>query len=93
MRKTINPAPKKSDSAKESAKTPALQAVFETVDANSAGQRLDNYLLRWAKGVPKSHVYRIIRSGEVRINKKRALPTSRPAEGDNRLLYTFEPAD
>lgn len=82
MRKTINPAPKKSVSAKESAKTPALQAVFETVDANSAGQRLDNYLLRWAKGVPKSHVYRIIRSGEVRINKKRALPTSRLAEGD-----------
>ena len=37
MRKTINPAPKKSVSAKESAKTPALQAVFETVDANSAG--------------------------------------------------------
>jgi len=38
--------------------------------------------LRWAKGVPKSHVYRIIRSGEVRINKKRAEPTTRLVEGD-----------
>jgi len=66
----------------KSSKTPALQAVFETIGQDSAGQRLDNYLLRWAKGVPKSHVYRIIRSGEVRINKKRALPTSRLVEGD-----------
>ena len=82
MRKTINSAPKKSVSAKKSSKTPALQAVFETIGQDSAGQRLDNYLLHWAKGVPKSHVYRIIRSGEVRINKKRALPTSRLVEGD-----------
>ena len=37
------------------------------VDAESAGQRLDNYLLRELKGVPKSHVYRVIRSGEVRV--------------------------
>lgn len=35
------------------------------------GQRLDNYLIRHLKGVPKSHIYRIIRSGEVRVNKKR----------------------
>ena len=82
MRKTIKSPPQKSIFAKESSKTEALQAVFETVGPDSAGQRLDNYLLRWAKGVPKSHVYRIIRSGEVRINKKRALPTSRLVEGD-----------
>ncbi len=43
---------------------------------------MDNYILRWAKGVPKSHVYRIIRSGEVRVNKKRAEPTTRLIEGD-----------
>ena len=43
-----------------------------TVDEESAGQRLDNYLLRHLKGVPKTHVYRIIRSGEVRVNKGRA---------------------
>ncbi len=45
------------------------------VDADSAGQRLDNFLMRHLKGVPKTHVYRIIRSGEVRVNKGRAAPT------------------
>lgn len=53
-----------------------------TVDAESAGQRLDNYLLRLLKGVPKTHVYRVIRSGEVRVNKGRAGADTRVAEGD-----------
>jgi 23S rRNA pseudouridine955/2504/2580 synthase len=53
-----------------------------TVDAESAGQRLDNVLLRLLKGVPKTHVYRVIRSGQVRLNKGRAQPDSRVAEGD-----------
>jgi 23S rRNA pseudouridine955/2504/2580 synthase len=52
------------------------------VDAESAGQRLDNYLLRLLKGVPKTHVYRVIRSGEVRLNKGRASAHTRIAEGD-----------
>lgn len=52
------------------------------VDEGSAGQRLDNFLLRELRGVPKTHVYRIIRSGEVRINKGRADAASRLAEGD-----------
>ena len=42
-----------------------------TVDEFSIGQRLDNYLLKQLKGVPKSHIYRIIRKGEVRVNKGR----------------------
>lgn len=64
-------------------KTPTAPAVhLQTIGPEEAGQRLDNYLLRWAKGVPKSHVYRIIRSGEVRVNKKRAEPTTRLIEGD-----------
>jgi 23S rRNA pseudouridine955/2504/2580 synthase len=46
-----------------------------TVDDESDGQRLDNFLLRLLKGVPKTHVYRVIRSGEVRVNKGRARPT------------------
>lgn len=46
------------------------------------GQRLDNYLLRVLKGVPKSHIYRVVRSGEVRINMKRAQPSSRVFPGD-----------
>ena len=42
-----------------------------TVDEFSIGQRLDNYLVKQLKGVPKSHIYRIIRKGEVRVNKGR----------------------
>ncbi len=53
------------------------------VDEESAGQRLDNFLLRRLKGVPKTHVYRIIRSGEVRVNKGRAAADSRVAAGDS----------
>ncbi|OWS70751.1 RluA family pseudouridine synthase [Polynucleobacter campilacus] len=64
-----------------SGRTPAT-VLLQTIGPEEAGQRLDNYLLRWAKGVPKSHVYRIIRSGEVRVNKKRAEPTTRLVEGD-----------
>ena len=52
------------------------------VGDEAAGQRLDNYLLRLAKGVPKSHVYRIVRSGEVRINGSRAAVDQRLAAGD-----------
>lgn len=52
------------------------------VDEESAGQRLDNFLLRQLKGVPKTHVYRIIRSGEVRVNKGRAAADTRVAAGD-----------
>jgi 23S rRNA pseudouridine955/2504/2580 synthase len=52
------------------------------VDEESAGQRLDNYLLRLLKGVPKTHIYRVIRSGEVRVNKGRAAADTRIAAGD-----------
>ena len=59
---------------------PQVKTVL--VDENSAGQRLDNFLMRHLKGVPKTHVYRIIRSGEVRVNKGRASADSRVAVGD-----------
>lgn len=52
------------------------------VDEASEGQRLDNFLLKTLKGVPKTHVYRIIRSGEVRVNKARATADTRLALGD-----------
>ena len=55
---------------------------YKTVLSEEDGQRLDNYLLRILKGVPKSHVYRLIRGGEVRVNKKRAKASSRLEEGD-----------
>jgi 23S rRNA pseudouridine955/2504/2580 synthase len=53
-----------------------------TVDEEFEQQRLDNFLLRQLKGVPKTHVYRIIRSGEVRVNKGRASADTRLAAGD-----------
>ena len=63
--------------------TPAAAAVQTlTVDEESAGQRLDNFLIRHLKGVPKTHVYRIIRTGEVRVNKGRASADTRVQTGD-----------
>ena len=59
-----------------------MSVRYVEVNAEEDGQRLDNYLMRILKGVPKSHVYRIIRGGEVRINKKRAQPSSRLCTGD-----------
>lgn len=53
-----------------------------TVGAGNAGQRLDNFLLGELKGAPKSLVYRILRKGEVRVNKGRAKPETRLSEGD-----------
>lgn len=52
------------------------------IDADEAGQRLDNYLVRVCKGVPKSHVYRILRSGEVRVNSGRVDAAYRLQAGD-----------
>ncbi|MFO1326868.1 MAG: RluA family pseudouridine synthase [Rubrivivax sp.] len=52
------------------------------VDEGADGQRLDNFLLRHLKGVPKTHVYRVIRSGEVRVNKGRAGADTRVEAGD-----------
>lgn len=52
------------------------------IGEDAEGQRIDNYLLRVCKGVPKSHVYRILRSGEVRVNSKRAGPDYRLKIGD-----------
>ena len=60
----------------------AAQVRRLTVGEESAGQRLDNYLLRILKGVPKTHVYRVIRSGEVRVNMGRAGADTRVALGD-----------
>jgi 23S rRNA pseudouridine955/2504/2580 synthase len=73
------------------AQLPAVKPVTATtpqvlhlqVDEESAGQRLDNYLMRHLKGVPKTHVYRVIRSGEVRVNKGRAAADTRVQAGDD----------
>jgi 23S rRNA pseudouridine955/2504/2580 synthase len=59
---------------------PAVRHI--TVDEESDGQRLDNFLMRQLKGVPKTHIYRVIRSGEVRRNKARASADERVSTGD-----------
>ncbi|NND83290.1 MAG: RluA family pseudouridine synthase [Gammaproteobacteria bacterium] len=55
---------------------------FIEVDPEAEGQRLDNFLMRRLKGVPKSLIYRIIRKGEVRVNKGRVKQTTRLQAGD-----------
>lgn len=59
------------------------EVSFLSVSTNYTGQRLDNFLVRNLKGVPKSRIYRLIRRGEVRINKKRCKPDQRLKAGDN----------
>ncbi|MBI1991466.1 MAG: RNA pseudouridine synthase, partial [Betaproteobacteria bacterium] len=56
------------------------------IDPEAAGQRIDNYLVKTLKGVPKSHVYRILRSGEVRVNRGRIGPDYRLQPGDELRL-------
>lgn len=66
-----------SESAQET-----VRVQFHDIDDESEGQRLDNYLFRELKGVPKSRIYRALRHGEVRINKKRVKPDYRLKAGD-----------
>src|SRR5471032_1434443 len=63
-------------------KVASEQVSMIEIDENAAGQRIDNFLLRVCKGVPKSHIYRILRSGEVRVNKGRIDQLYRLAAGD-----------
>ncbi|MCC5854993.1 MAG: 23S rRNA pseudouridine(955/2504/2580) synthase RluC [Idiomarina sp.] len=58
------------------------QVSWHRISSDEAGQRVDNFLLSRLKGVPKSMIYRIVRKGEVRINKKRCKPDYKLAEGD-----------
>jgi 23S rRNA pseudouridine955/2504/2580 synthase len=59
-----------------------LKVTWLVVGEEGAGQRIDNFLLRHLKGVPKSHVYRVVRSGEVRVNSGRVKPDHRLQLGD-----------
>jgi 23S rRNA pseudouridine955/2504/2580 synthase len=60
--------------------SPQVQLI--TISVEEADQRIDNFLIRICKGVPKSHIYRVLRSGEVRVNKGRIDQTYRLREGD-----------
>ena len=74
-----------------SASLPSVSRV--TVDEGSEGQRLDNFLIKLLKGVPKTHVYRVIRSGEVRVNKGRAHADTRLNLGDEVRVPPVRVAD
>ena len=62
------------ESAVEKVADEKPQVRFYTADSEDAGQRIDNYLVKTLKGVPKSLVYRLLRKGEIRVNKKRTKP-------------------
>ncbi len=69
--------------AVESAPKGVLQGVlWVTVDEDNHGQRLDNFLLAQLRGVPRSIIYRMVRKGEVRVNKGRVKPDTRITTGD-----------
>ena len=80
--KVATPGAAKSPPFAGETSAPPPQVRQLTVGEESDGQRLDNFLLRVLKGVPKTHVYRVIRSGEVRLNKGRAQADSRVQTGD-----------
>jgi 23S rRNA pseudouridine955/2504/2580 synthase len=61
---------------------PKTPVVLRAVSADEAGQRIDNFLMRHFKTVPRSRVYRLLRKGEVRVNRKRVDAEYRIAEGD-----------
>jgi 23S rRNA pseudouridine955/2504/2580 synthase len=76
MSKPANPSP----AGPEPQPAPSVQIL--TISEDRDGQRLDNFLFGTLKGVPKTHVYRLLRTGQVRVNGKRAKPDTRIAAGD-----------
>jgi 23S rRNA pseudouridine955/2504/2580 synthase len=62
---------------------PSNTVEMVEISSDQAGQRLDNFLLTRLKGVPKSHIYRLLRSGQVRVNKGRKKPAYRIEPGDS----------
>ena len=71
-----------SERGKSAAERGKRAVELREIDAELAGQRLDNFLIAYVKGVPRSHVYRLIRSGQVRVNSGRAAPSYRLRAGD-----------
>ena len=63
------------------------------VDENSEGQRLDNFLIKIAKTIPKNHIYKIIRKGEVRVNSRRCQASYRLEYSDKVRIPPLEILD
>lgn len=72
---------------------PKTSVQYISVPTEVAGQRIDNFLINRLKGMPKTHIYRILRKGEVRVNKKRIKPTYRVQTGDQIRLPPMELED
>lgn len=70
-----------------------MSVRYHAITDKEAGQRLDNFLIGFLKGVPKTHIYRLIRKGEVRVNKKRADNSTRLGFGDSVRIPPVRVAD
>jgi 23S rRNA pseudouridine955/2504/2580 synthase len=64
------------------ASTEQSEVTYLEMSSANAGQRIDNFLHTYLKDIPKSHIYRILRTGEVRLNKRRVKPSYRLVAGD-----------
>ena len=73
---------KSSEAVSMSTESQFNQVSYVDIGPEQAGQRLDNFLIKILKGVPKSRIYRLLRKGEVRVNKGRVKAESRLKEGD-----------
>jgi 23S rRNA pseudouridine955/2504/2580 synthase len=69
------------------------EVSYVEISAQQANQRIDNFLITALKGLPKSRIYRLLRKGEVRVNKKRAKPILRLAIGDIVRIPPYESPD
>lgn len=80
---TPNPQPEIASVPSASLRTlPEDRVTYVRIGEDADGQRLDNFLFRLARGVPKGHVYRVIRAGEVRVSRRRAKAETKLAMGD-----------
>ena len=94
MAKQLSPSRQKTSTQSSSEKVNTLlQVRFVKVDEGADGQRIDNFLLRQCKGVPKSHLYKAIRSGQVRVNKGRISSEYRLKAGDEVRIPPLRMAD
>ena len=91
--KAATPAPRQGIAAASADAAAPLHVQNVRIDEGSAGQRLDNFLAKILKGVPRTHLYRVIRSGEVRVNKGRAAADTRLALGDDVRIPPVRVAD
>jgi 23S rRNA pseudouridine955/2504/2580 synthase len=57
--------------------------TYHLIDEGSVGQKIDNFLIKHLKSIPKSHIYKLLRSGQVRVNKKRIKTDFKLSQGDN----------